>query len=70
LRQKIAKKIPGKNTGDVLIKVFLTIKPYPMKRQSYEGQTGITGFDSMVNNTLGTNFKKTLVNYLKTSGKG
>ena len=29
-------KVPGKTTGDVLIKVFLTIKPYPMKRQMYE----------------------------------
>jgi hypothetical protein len=31
------KKIPGKNTGDALIKDVLTIKPYPMKKQSYAG---------------------------------
>jgi hypothetical protein len=36
-----------------------------MKRQSYEGQTGIAGFDTMVINTLVTNFKKTLGKPLK-----
>jgi len=40
--------------------VFLTIKPYPMKSQKYTGQTGITGFDPMVINSLVTNFKKIL----------
>jgi len=60
------KKIaPGKTTRGVLIKVFLTIKPYPMKRQSYDGQTRIAGYGAMVINTLVTNFKKTLGKPLK-----
>jgi hypothetical protein len=61
--QKI--KVPGKTTRDVLIKVFLTIKPYPMKRQIYEAPRWMESFGPMVINTLGTYFKNILVNHLK-----
>ena len=64
------KKAPGKNTRGVLIKVFLTIKPYPMKRQNYVGLPGFARIGPMVINTLGTYFKKTLVNHLKIFGPG
>jgi hypothetical protein len=66
-----AKKIiPGKNTGDLLIKVLLTIKPYPMKRQTYGDIAQGDVFSPMVLNTLGTYFKKAVVNHLKFCMRG
>jgi acetyl esterase/lipase len=64
-RPRPKKLTPGKNTGDLLIKVLLTIKPYPMKRQTYGDISHMDDFSPMVLNTLGTYFKKTLVNYLE-----
>jgi len=56
--------IPGKNTGDVLIKVFLTIKPYPMKDQKYVGYSAFPELILWLLISLVTYFKKALVNYL------
>ena len=64
----IKKLNPGRNTGVVLIKVFLTIKPYPMKDQKYVGYSAFPELILWLLISLLTYFKKALVNYLKTTG--
>ena len=59
------KIIPGRNTGDVLIKVFLTIKPYPMKNQIYIRNLAIPEIGLLIINALGTYFKEYLGKPLK-----
>jgi hypothetical protein len=60
--EKIA---PGKTTRGILIKVVLTIKPYPMKKPKLRRNRRNPWIGGMVINTLGTYFSKTLVKHLK-----
>jgi hypothetical protein len=56
---------PGKNTGVILIKVFLTIKPYPMKNQKYVESVEFRDLICRLLFLYSIPLRKRLINYLK-----